>query len=303
MNLEDLLGNVVQSGMSRSTGDRLKNSFGGGGVLESLGGLLGGASGGSTQGMGGGILGGLLGGGTSGGTTQGMGGGILDGLGGLLGGATGGRRQTGGALGGGLGEILQQAGNAVGGSNNLALGGLGALAGALLGGGKRSVGGALGGGVMAMLGVMAFQALRNRAGQKARVPLGLAAPQTAAQKAELEQNSGLVLRAMINAAKSDGRIDDEEITRLVGKVRESGADNEAVQFLQAEMAKPMETEKLIEAARGRPELAAELYAASLLAIEVDTPAEKQYLAGLASGLGLESAVTRSLQAAVGLQQS
>ena len=215
--------------------------------------------------------------------------------------AAGGRH--GGALGGALGDILQQAGNAVGGTNNLAIGGLGALAGALLGGGRRSLGGALGGGVMAMLGVMAFQALKNRAGQQARVPLGLVAPQTAAQKAELEQNSGLVLRAMINAAKSDGRIDEEEITRLVGKVQESGADSEAVQFLQAEMAKPMETEELIEAARGKPELAAELYAASLLAIEVDTPAEKQYLAGLASGLGLESAVTRSLQTAVGLQQS
>ena len=302
MNLDDLLGSVVQSGMSTSTNTRLKNSFGGGGVLESLGGMLGGASGGRGQVAGGGILDGLGGilGGAGGGAAQGAGGGLLGGLGGMLGGGTGGRGQAGGALGGGLADILQQAGQAVGGTNNLAIGGLGALAGALLGGGKRSMGGALGGGLMAMLGVMAFQALRNRAGQKATVPLGLAMPQNAAQKAELERNSGLVLRAMINAAKSDGEIDRDEIDRLVGKVRENGADSEAVQFLQAEMAKPMETEKLIAAARGKPELAAQLYAASLLAIEVDTPAEKEYLKALAAGLGLESAVTSSLRQAVGL---
>jgi uncharacterized membrane protein YebE (DUF533 family) len=299
MNLDDLLGSVVQSGMSNSTNARLKNSFGGGGMLESLGGLLGGAGGGAAQGAGGGLLGGLGGmlGGAGSGAAQGAGGGLL---GGMLGGGAGGRSQAGGALGGGLADILQQAGQAVGGTNNLALGGLGALAGALLGGGKRSMGGALGGGLMAMLGVMAFQALRNRAGQKATVPLGLAVPQTAAQKAELGRNTGLVLRAMVNAAKADGKIDSGEIERLMGKVRESGVDAEAQQFLQDAMGRPMETDELIAAARGKPELAAQLYAASLLAIEVDTPAEKKYLESLAAGLGLEPAVTGSLRQAVGL---
>ena len=255
MNFENLLGSVVQSGMSRSSSDRMRASLGGGDMLGSLAGMLGGASGGSSQG---------------------------------------------GALGGMLGNILNEAGRAVGGNNNLALGGLGALAGALLGGGKRSLGGALGGGVMAMLGIMAFQALKGRVGQQAKVPLGLAAPQTAAQRAELERNSELVLRAMINAAKSDGRIDGGEIRRILGKVHETGADDEAREFLGAELDKPVETAKLVAAARGQPELAAQLYGASLLAIEVDTEAEKEYLRQLADALGLEPQVTQNLHQAVGL---
>ena len=209
----------------------------------------------------------------------------------------------GGALGGTLGNILNEAGRAVGGNRNLAIGGLGALAGVLLGSG-RGLGGAmrggLGGGVMALLGAMAFQALKNRVGQTSKVPLGLAAPKTDAEKAELARNSELVLKAMINAAKADGRVEESEVQRILGKVQESGADAQAVEFLGAELKKPMETERLVSAARGNPELAAQIYAASLLAIEVDTPEERQYLEGLASALGLESEVTQRIHRELGL---
>lgn len=266
MKISDLLGALVQSGMTPSSSDRMKNSMGGGGVLEDLAGMLGGASAGRS-------------------------GGPLSGLGG--GGAAGG-------LGGLLGNILGDAGQAVGGNRNLALGGLGALAGALLGGGKKSMGGAMGGGIMALLGAMAFQALKGHGDQKPRVPLGLLEPQTVAEKEELEVHSELALKAMINAAKADGRIDEGEIRRILGKLEESGVDDEARQFLLTEMRKPMETEKLVAAVQGQPELAAEIYGASLLAIEVDTPAEKRYLDQLAAGLRLHPEVARRIQEAVGL---
>jgi uncharacterized membrane protein YebE (DUF533 family) len=280
MNIQDLLGAVVQSGMSQSSTGRVATSLAGGGLLDSLAGMLGGASGSGTQG--GGALGGVLGN-----------------LGGMLGGASGKSSQSGGIL----GNILAEAGKAVGGTQNLALGGLGALAGSLLGGGKKSVGGALGGGVMALLGVMAFQALKARAGQTAKVPLGLAVPQSKAQEAELERNTQLVLRAMLNAAKSDGQIDEGEIRRILGKVEENGVDQQARDFLVAEMKKPMETEILIAAGKGKPELAAQLYSASLLAIEVDTPAEREYLEKLASGMRLDPEVTSRIHQIVGLQQA
>jgi uncharacterized membrane protein YebE (DUF533 family) len=206
-----------------------------------------------------------------------------------------------GTLGGSLGDIWDRAGKAVGGSQNLAVGGIGALAGALLGSG-RGVGGALrgglGGGVMALLGAMAFQALKNRG--DGRVPLGLAAPKSEAERAELARNAGLVLKAMVNAAKADGRIDESETRRILSKVQESGADPEALEFLTAEMKKPMETANLAATALGNPELAAELYSASLLAIEVDTPAEKKYLEELAAALGLEPEVTIRIHQAFGL---
>jgi len=267
MNISDLLGAVMQSGMTPSTSQRMQNAFssGGGSILESLGGMIGGQQSGGL----GGVLSSMLGGG--------------------------------GGLGGMLGDVLNQAGQRVGGHQNLALGGLGALAGALLGGGGKSLGGALGGGVMALLGAMAFQALKGSGGRTPQVPLGLMEPQTDADRQELERHAELVLKAMINAAKADGQIDPSEARRIVGKLQEVGMDAETQQYVMAEMQKPMETQTLLAAAKGRPELAAEIYGASLLAIEVDTPEEQRYLDQLAAGLGLSPAVAQRIKDMVGLQ--
>lgn len=270
MNLSDLLGAVMQSGMAPSSNQRLQNALGGGGggggLLESLGGLLGGQQSGGARD----VFSSALGGGGRG-------------------------------LGGMLGDVLSQAGQAAGGKQNLALGGLGALAGALLGGGGRSLGGALGGGVMALLGAMAFKALSGSGQSTGQVPLGLLEPQTEAGQQELEQQTELVLKAMINAAKADGQIDEEEIQRIVGKLQEVGTDPEGQRYVMTQMQKPLETKELISAARGQPELAAQIYAASLMAIEVDTSAERAYLGNLASGLGLTPEVTGRIEQMVGLQ--
>ncbi len=271
MNITDLLGAVMQSGMSPSSGNRMKNALGGGGgLLESLTGMLGGQS------QQGGGLGSIL--------SQTLGGGSGS-----------------GGLGGILGNVLNDAGNAVGGKQNLALGGLGALAGALLGGGGKSLGGALGGGVMALLGTMAYQALKGAGSQEPEVPLGLVEPQTEAERQALEQNSAIVLKAMINAAKADGQIDQGEVKRIVGKLQETGMGQEAQQYVMNEMQKPIDTPALVAAVKGQPALAAQVYAASLLAIEVDTPAEKQYLDQLSVGLGLQSEVTQRIKDMVGLR--
>jgi uncharacterized membrane protein YebE (DUF533 family) len=273
MNITDLLGAVMQSGMSPSSGNRMKNALGGGGgggLLESLSGMLGGQS------------------------PQG------GGLGSILSQALGGGSGSGG-LGGILGNVLNEAGNAVGGKQNLALGGLGALAGALLGGGGKSLGGALGGGVMALLGTMAYQALKGAGSQPSEVPLGLVEPQSEAERQALEQNAEIVLKAMINAAKADGQIDRGEVQRIVGKLKETGMAEEAQQYVMTEMQKPIDTPALVAAVRGQPALAAQIFAASLLAIEVDTPAEKKYLDQLEVGLGLQPEVAQRIKEMVGLQ--
>ena len=277
MKLPDLLGAVLQSGMAPSSNERMRNALGGssGNPLESLGGMFGGQRGGPQSGQ--------------------PGGGLGDVLAGMLGGGGG------GGLGGILGNVLNDAGRAVGGNQSLALGGLGALAGALFGGGGKSMGGALGGGVMALLAAMAFQALKDSGSRTSQVPLGLMEPQTEADRQELERHAELILKAMINAAKADGQIDKEELRRIVGKLQEVGVDVETQQYVMAEMKKPMETQQLVAAAQGRPELAAEMYGASLLAIEVDTPAEKKYLEQLAAGLRLRPEVAQRIQEMVGLQ--
>jgi len=282
MNIRDLLGAMVQSGMSASSNERIKNSLGGG-MLDNLGNMLGGSSG-QTGGGGGGIgdlLSSVLGGGQKGPAAPGSGGGLGDLLSNMLG----------------------SAGQAVGGNRNIAIGGLGALIGSLLSGGGKSVGGAVGGGLMAVLASLAFNALKGSGQKNPSIPVGLLEPQTEMEQLQMEQSSELVLRAMINATKSDGEIDQNEIDRMLGKISEIGIDEEGRDYLRTQLQQPMETEALIAAAQGQPELAAQIYAASLLAIEVDTQAEKDYLERLAQGLGLTPEITRRIQELVGLQQA
>ncbi len=279
MNFSNVLGAVVQAGLARATQGRLRNVLGAEDDRAGAGGGLGDA------------LSGLLGGGESGGG--------LDALSGLLGG------QGGGGLGSMLQGVLGQAGQAVGDGNKLAIGGLGALAGSLLGGSGSRVKGAVGGGVMAMLGAMAFQALKNAnvAGMESRddVPVGLREPENDEESAELEKGAELMLRAMISAAKADGEIDRQEVSRIIGKLEEAGLDDDVRTWVIQEMQRPLDTAPLVEAAQDNPQLAAQLYAASMLAIEVDTPAEKQYLEQLAAEMNLGADVTAQLERMVGLQ--
>jgi uncharacterized membrane protein YebE (DUF533 family) len=148
---------------------------------------------------------------------------------------------------------------------------------------------------------MAYQALKGAGSQQPEVPLGLLEPQSAAERQQLERHSEIVLKAMINAAKADGQIDQGEMQRIVGKLKESGMGKEAQQYVLTEMTKPLDTQALIASAKGQPALAAQIYAASLLAIEVDTPAEKKYLDQLAAGLGIKPEVTQRIKDMVGLQ--
>jgi uncharacterized membrane protein YebE (DUF533 family) len=110
---------------------------------------------------------------------------MLENLGSILGGGRGG---SGGLndLGGVLGSILGKAQETVGGKENLALGGLGALAGALLGGGGKSFGGAVGGGLMALLAAMAYKAMKDTGTETTGIPMGLSEPKTEAERQQLE---------------------------------------------------------------------------------------------------------------------
>lgn len=220
------------------------------------------------------------------------------GLGGL--GAGGGGMLDGilGAVKGGLGSAAQ---------NPAAAGGIGALLGSLVGGGGDSVKGALGGGALAMLGGVAMKALMSggqaegtNAFSGGAMPLGMKAPETEDEAQALEQTAGLVVKAMINAAKSDGEIGPKEMQRIVGKLKESGTDDGTQQWVMMEMAKPLDLDAFV-AEIPNTETAAEVYAASLLAIEVDTDAEREYLQQLAQATGLNPMVVQYINQTMGVE--
>ena len=65
------------------------------------------------------------------------------------------------------------------------------------------------------------------------------------------------------------------------------------------MRRPLNLKSLLRDV-SNPQMAAEVYAASLLAIEVDTPAERDYLRQLAQGLGLDKGVVQRLHLTLGV---
>jgi uncharacterized membrane protein YebE (DUF533 family) len=130
-----------------------------------------------------------------------------------------------------------------------------------------------------VLGSLAYSALQ--AGGQG----GAATAATHETPEEVQHSATLALRAMIQAAKADGNLDAQEVERITGKLHEAGEDHAARDFVLREMRGPVDVEGLAAAVRN-PKEAAEVYAASLMAIEVDTQAERDYLARLAAALGL-----------------
>lgn len=98
-----------------------------------------------------------------------------------------------------------------------------------------------------------------------------------------EAIAALMLRASIQAAKSDGRLDDDERERLVKALGDiSPAER---RFVENEMQQPVDAQKLArQVPRG---LEPQLYAMSVMAIDLDQQSEARYLHELASAMGLD----------------
>lgn len=112
------------------------------------------------------------------------------------------------------------------------------------------------------------------------------------------QQAMLLIRTMIAACAADGRIDEDERAGVLDRARSLGDDAETLQFLQAELANPVSAGELV--AQTPRSLAAEVYAAAALAIEIDTEHERQWLDGLAHGLGLSPQARAELHQQIGL---
>lgn len=169
-------------------------------------------------------------------------------------------------------------------------------------GGRSVIGSAARLGGLALIGGLAYKAYQNHQAGKpllgvAEGPL-LPAPQGSGFEPEAagDETALLFIRAMIAAAAADGTIDAQEREAILGGLRELGLDPEAKDWLAGELASPASVDSLVAAAR-TPELAAQAYTAARIAIDPDTPAEKDFLAGLAGALGLDAELVANIDAA------
>lgn len=113
----------------------------------------------------------------------------------------------------------------------------------------------------------------------------------------LSQNVlGLALvQAMIAAAKADGHIDQREHQRIFEQLNTLELDADAKAFLLEELGKPLDVDAIVRLAVS-PEVATEIYTASVLALDVDTFAERAYLQLLAARLNLAPALVEQIHA-------
>ncbi|MBI6925659.1 MULTISPECIES: tellurite resistance TerB family protein [Pseudomonas] len=194
-----------------------------------------------------------------------------------------------GAGAGGLGGLLSGAGGGL-------LGG-GAL-GVLLGSKKaRKFGGkALTYGGLAALGVLAYKAYGNWQAQQANQQAPTSEPQTVDRvpAAQVEQHSQAVLRALVAAAKADGHVDERERALIEGEFTRLDGDREVQQWLHAELDKPLDPAEVARAAQ-TPEIAAEMYLASVMMVDQENYMERAYLDELARQLGLAQGLREELE--------
>ena len=105
-----------------------------------------------------------------------------------------------------------------------------------------------------------------------------------------------LVRAMIAAAKADGRIDGDEKERIFQRLEDMKLSGAEKAFVFDELSTPLDIEAVVRGA-DTPEHAAEIYAASLVAIEADTATERAYLDTLASRLSLPDALVQEIHKA------
>jgi len=180
-------------------------------------------------------------------------------LSGLLGGLLGGAQGGGSSQAGGglLGSILQAAGGSAAGGS-----GAGGFLGSLLGGGDKQ-----------------------------------AAPEQAPPPApEAHDEATIMIRAMCNAAKADGQVDEQEQKNIVGRLGD--IDEAEINFLRKELSSPLDLQGFV---RSVPrELGPQVYALSVMTVRVDTRQEVQYLTQLSQGLGMDNQTVKQIHQQLGV---
>ena len=179
-------------------------------------------------------------------------------------------------------------------------GAAGLAAGMLLSGGKpgKLLGNAVKVGAIAAVGGLAYKAWQNHQ-QSQSAPAGTQPPREDAfipaptDTAAQEELGKTLVRAMIAAAKADGRIDAAEKEAIFEKLKTMPLSAEEKAWVFDELSTPLDINAVVARA-DTAEHAAEIYAASLVAISADTAAEQAYLEALAIKLKLDPALVAEI---------
>jgi uncharacterized membrane protein YebE (DUF533 family) len=105
----------------------------------------------------------------------------------------------------------------------------------------------------------------------------------------------VMIRAMINATKADGRVTQDEQQRIIEQIGDNSPETR--ELLRREFAEPFDVKAFVWSVPSGMEQ--QVYMVSLAAIELDTQQEAQYLQELAHGLRLAPEVVDQLHDRMG----
>ncbi|TDK27471.1 tellurite resistance TerB family protein [Luteimonas aestuarii] len=150
-------------------------------------------------------------------------------------------------------------------------------------------------GGLATLGVMAYRAYGDYKRQQGQ-PVQ---PQTVDRlpPPQASVHGEAILRALVAAAKADGHIDAREREVIEGEFARITPDADVQKWLQAELDKPLDPGEVAVAAT-TPEIATEMYLASLVATDEQNFMERAYLDELARRMGIDDALKQRLEDSV-----
>ena len=118
---------------------------------------------------------------------------------------------------------------------------------------------------------------------------------------EAGMHAVLMIRAMIAAANADGVIDETERNRILKKLEALNLSDEEHSFIVKELLSPVNLDQ-IAVQVDSIETAENVYTVSLLAIDIDTDAERTYMRTLAKKLGLNDSILDKIHGGLGIER-
>ncbi len=150
-------------------------------------------------------------------------------------------------------------------------------------------------GGLAALGVLAYKAYGNWQAQQGTRPEDRTGnPDRLPARRKSSSTARRSLKALVAAAKADGHVDARERELIEGEFTKLDNDQELQHRLHAELNKPLDPSDVARAA-STPEMAAEMYIASVMLVDEESFMEKSYLDELARQLKLEPGLKAELE--------
>lgn len=112
---------------------------------------------------------------------------------------------------------------------------------------------------------------------------------------EAEKRSQILVKAMIAAAKADGKMDESEIASINEQIQKLALGNDISDVIKAGVVTPLSAGAVARMADDDKAIAVEIYVISMMVTDPNNPDESRYMDALAKALALPNELIRELE--------